>query len=64
MMREKYESLPLATLKELAKARGIKGLAGMKKEDVVEKQESKHVDPLLDLDRESVNIPSFLRSRR
>ena len=25
MMREKYESLPLATLKDLAKARGIKG---------------------------------------
>ena len=23
-----------------------------------------HTDPLLDLDRESVNIPSFLRSRK
>lgn len=30
-MREKYESLPLATLKDLAKARGLKGVSGMKK---------------------------------
>ncbi len=35
-MREKYESLPLATLKDLAKARGIKGLSGIKKADLVE----------------------------
>lgn len=35
-MREKYESLALATLKELAKARGIKGISTMKKEAVVE----------------------------
>ena len=34
MMREKYESLPLATLKELAKARGLK--AGYNKRDVRE----------------------------
>ena len=31
MMREKYESLPLATLKDLAKARGLKGISTMKK---------------------------------
>ena len=36
MMREKYETLPLATLKELAKARGIKGISTMKKADVIE----------------------------
>ncbi len=36
MMREKYESLPLATLKDLAKARGIKGLSGVKKAELVE----------------------------
>ncbi|WP_346662689.1 transcription termination factor Rho [uncultured Merdimonas sp.] len=36
-MREKYESLPLATLKDLAKARGIKGVSVMKKAEVVER---------------------------
>ena len=35
-MREKYESLSVTVLKDLAKARGIKGLTGMKKEDLVE----------------------------
>lgn len=35
-MREKYESLPLAELKAVAKARGIKGLSAMKKDQVVE----------------------------
>ena len=35
-MREKYESLPLATLKELAKARGIKGISTAKKSEVIE----------------------------
>lgn len=35
-MREKYESLALTVLKDLAKARGIKGVSAMKKEDVVE----------------------------
>ena len=35
-MREKYESLPLATLKELAKARGIKGISVAKKAEVIE----------------------------
>ena len=35
-MREKYESLSLTVLKDLAKARGIKGLTGLKKEQIVE----------------------------
>jgi transcription termination factor Rho len=35
-MREKYESLALADLKAIAKARGIKGTSTMKKADVVE----------------------------
>ncbi|MBQ8857798.1 MAG: transcription termination factor Rho [Lachnospiraceae bacterium] len=35
-MREKYESLPLAELKAVAKARGIKGLSAMKKDEVIE----------------------------
>jgi len=35
-MREKYESLSVSILKELAKARGIKGVSVMKKNEVVE----------------------------
>lgn len=35
-MREKYESLALADLKEIARARGIKGTSTMKKAQVVE----------------------------
>ena len=35
-MREKYESLALVNLKEIAKARGIKGTSTMKKAEVVE----------------------------
>ena len=35
-MREKYESLALVNLKEIAKARGIKGASAMKKADLVE----------------------------
>ena len=36
MMRAKYESLSLPVLRDLAKARGIKNVSGMKKADVVE----------------------------
>ena len=35
-MREKYESLALSDLREIAKARGIKGVSLMKKPDVIE----------------------------
>lgn len=35
-MKEKYESLPLATLRELAKARHLKGISTMKKADIIE----------------------------
>ncbi len=35
-MREKYESLSAVVLKDLAKARGLKGITGMKKEELVE----------------------------
>lgn len=37
MMKEKYESLPLATLKDLAKARGLKGISTMKKTELIER---------------------------
>lgn len=35
-MREKYESLSLVVLKDLAKARGIKNISSMKKADLIE----------------------------
>ena len=35
-MREKYESLSLAVLKDLAKARGMKGISSMKKGELIE----------------------------
>lgn len=35
-MREKYQSLPVAELKAVAKARGIKNLSTMKKDEVIE----------------------------
>ncbi len=34
-MREKYETLSLAVLRELAKARGFKGITGLKKADLI-----------------------------
>ena len=36
-MREKYESLSLATLKELAKARGLKGISVLRKPELIER---------------------------
>ncbi|MCD7708504.1 MAG: transcription termination factor Rho [Clostridiales bacterium] len=36
-MREKYESLSLAVLKDLAKARGMKGISTLKKADLIER---------------------------
>ena len=35
-MREKYESLSVTVLKELAKARGLKHLSGLKKTELVD----------------------------
>ena len=37
MMRVKYESLPLATLRDLAKARGLKGISALKKAELIER---------------------------
>ena len=36
-MREKYESLSLATLKDLAKARGLKGISTLRKPELLER---------------------------
>ena len=53
-MREKYESLALADLKEIAKTRGMKGVSTMKKAELIEamllqdekdKSEGKDVEP-------------------
>ena len=37
LMRDKYESLPLSTLKDLARARGLKGISTMKKAELIER---------------------------
>ena len=36
MTREKYESLPLSTLKEVAKTHGLRGISTMKKADLID----------------------------
>ena len=36
-MREKYESLSLSVLRDLAKARGLKGISTLKKADLIER---------------------------
>ena len=36
-MREKYESLPLAELKAIAKARGLRGISTMRKPELIER---------------------------
>lgn len=35
-MREKYETIALTDLREIAKSRGIKGVSTMKKADIIE----------------------------
>lgn len=39
-MREKYETLSLTVLRELAKARGLKGVSGLKKSDLINRMVS------------------------
>ena len=36
-MREKYESLSLSVLRDLAKARGLRGISTLKKADLIQK---------------------------
>ena len=50
MTREKYESLSLAALKDIAKARGVKGISLMKKSEIV--------DSMLALDEKEANAAS------
>ena len=35
-MRERYETLSLATLRDLAKARGLKGISTLKKAELID----------------------------
>lgn len=37
MMREKYESLSLGALKEVAKARGLRGISTLKKSALIDR---------------------------
>jgi len=47
-MREKYETIALLDLKEMAKNRGIKGVSAMKKSDVIEAMLQKDRDDAFD----------------
>ena len=53
-MREKYESLSLATLKELAKARGLKGISALRKPELIERM--LHEDELENTSEEQETI--------
>ena len=53
-MREKYESLSLATLKDLAKARGLKGISTLRKPELIERmleedEKERHLQAVLKL---------------
>ena len=39
MMKEKYESLPLSELRQVAKARGLKGISTLRKDQLVERMQ-------------------------
>ena len=53
-MREKYESLSLATLKELAKARGLKGISTLRKPELIERM--LHEDKLENVSKAEENV--------
>ena len=58
-MREKYESLALVQLKELAKVRGLKGTSTMKKAELVEAMlaEDERLKQLEETKREAKSEP-------
>ena len=53
-MREKYESLSLATLKELAKARGLRGISTLRKPELIERM--LHEDELENASKEQETV--------
>ena len=64
-MREKYESLALQQLKELAKVRGLKGTSTMKKSELVEamleedEREKKAAQPAEELQKQAGQASVF-----
>ena len=58
-MREKYESLSLATLKELAKARGLKGISTLRKPELIERM--LHEDKLEKASKAEENVQEKLQ---
>lgn len=65
-MREKYESLSLATLKELAKARGLKGISTLRKPALIERmlQEDEKVQKDTGAVSETVQKEEIRESKR
>ena len=61
-MREKYESLALAVLKDLAKARGIKITSAMKKADVVEAMLKKDEEEKAEKSEKTANVEKLEQS--
>ena len=58
-MREKYESLSLATVKELAKARGLKGISTLRKPELIERM--LHEDELEKASKAEENVQEKLQ---
>jgi transcription termination factor Rho len=64
-MREKYESLSLSVLRDLAKARNIKGITTMKKAELVERMlEEDEKDKEKARAQKSENAPQIYRTER
>ena len=61
-MREKYESLSLATLKDLAKARGLKGVSALRKPELIERM--LHEDELESETKKQDNNQEYQPERR
>lgn len=64
-MREKYESLSLVVLKDLAKARGLKGISTMKKGELIERmleEDTKEQEPKKAVVHKNTDMPP--RNRR
>ena len=69
-MREKYESLSLAVLRDLAKARGLKGITALKKAELVERmlqedeRDAQQEQPHLQQEPEALQPEHAQRRRR
>ena len=59
-MREKYESLPLAELKKIAKVRGLKGISVMRKPELIERmlEEDKKEEAEKEAAKEPEKVPA------